>query len=157
MLSFLTVLLFALAGSAFTGGLTCPCPGFFLIPVQGRVRFAITLRLLPSFLKHGLIIFLSPQLNVRKSSKLWLASTFMSSEDSEVSKIATQLSDPRQLFFYQVSERLTKQCRAQEMAKVPGAFLCKYWEFCFCGYPLWHFNPLNPVALVALNPALIVV
>lgn len=70
MLSFLTVLCFVLAGSSFTGGLACPCQGFILISIQGRVRFAITLKLLPLFLKHGPIIFLSPQLRVQDVQKV---------------------------------------------------------------------------------------
>lgn len=67
--SFLTVLRFVLAGGTFTGGLACPCQGFIFISIQGRVRFAITLRLLPSF-KRGPIIFLSPQLRVQDVQKV---------------------------------------------------------------------------------------
>ena len=88
----------------------------------------------------------------RKYSKLWLASTSTSSEDSEVSEIPSRLSDPGQLLFYKVSERLPRQCAAQKMAEVPGAFLRKYLKFSLRGYPLWHFHLLNPATLVTLNP-----
>lgn len=68
--SFLTVLRFVLAGGTFTGGLACPCQGFIFISIQGRVRFSITLRLLPLFLKCGPIIFLSAQLRVQDVQKV---------------------------------------------------------------------------------------